>query len=165
MRTSTNAYDSQGTVNVTLPIGKPNVGINYAVDTDQPNDTRIKLLNQPLAENVSFRYNSLGSMSSKGLKKIYPNSTKTGFEIRVTNSFVRETVNDTPAAINDDPVQVEFTFRTLDGANYVTGSDVAKALCHTLGFILDVESDGSLSSDQKTLSRLIAGATKPSVLV
>lgn len=165
MRSSTNAYSAQETVNVTLPIGKPVIKSNYAVDADQPRDTKIKLLNQPLSETVSFRYNALNTMSSKSLKKVYPSSTKSGFEVRITDSFIRETVNDTPALINDDPVQVELTFRTLDGANYVTGSDVANAIFHLLGFILDVTTDGKLASDQKTLSRLIAGATKPAELV
>lgn len=165
MRSSTNAWDSQAKKTISLPIGVPALQDNYAIEVDQPGDSKVKLLNQSQAESVAFRYRTLPSLSSKGLKKVYPNSTRAGYEIRITDSYIRETTNDTPAVVTDDPVQVEITFRTLDGANIVTGSDVLSSICHLLGFIIDYNSDGTIAADQKTLSRLIAGATKPAVLV
>lgn len=162
-RTSSNPFDGQSIIEVTLDIPKVDMTANYAVTSDAAGRTEITNVSSgiDMTEKVTFNYQQT-TPNNFDVNPVYPKTTKSGFKVSITDAFVRRTVND-DGTINDDPMKVWFSIEAPKGANLASGDDLyTLCLSRILAFAMMQTGE---TPDDSFLDRLMRGATKPASLV
>lgn len=141
----------------------------------ESNDSQVKLqrigVNRELCETQLFKRSELATVWNKNEKSplsdriTYPQLSKNGNQITISTSFnLFEEIGTSPnQGYYSDPCTVGLFIKTSNGG-LVNNDIVMYGIGRVLGMILDIENDGSLSTTQATLTRLLSGVIRPAEL-
>lgn len=169
----TTALDGLTPKNATIPVFIKNTANEFTVV--ESNDAQVKLqrvgVNRELCETQLIKRSELATVWNKNEKSplsdriTYPQLSKNGNQITVSTSFnLFEEIGTTPnQGYYSDPCTVGLFIKTSNGG-LVTNDNILDGIGRILGMILDFESDGSLSTNQATLTRMLSGVIRPAEL-
>lgn len=170
-RTSTTAWDSQTTQNVTLAVPVVDVVQDYSIlerDVQKGSTILSNIDSAPdLQEFITYKYSDASEITMNAkLKAINPPTTKDGYVFSIKDEWIQRTT-ETDGTTHDDPTSIWLTFKTTRGANYADGSNLLPLVVRLLGIVAPViassnsKNDPTYTLDSELLDRLLHGVTKP----
>lgn len=169
----TTALDGLTAKNATIPVFVKDTANQFTVV--ESSDSQVKLqrvgINRELSETQLIKRSELNTVWNRNEKSplsdriTYPQLSKNGNQITVSTSFnLFEEIGTAPnQGYYSDPVTIGLFIKSSNGG-LLANDDVLDGIGRVLGMILDFEADGTLSTNQTTLTRLLSGVIRPADL-
>lgn len=167
------AFDGLTPKNATIPVFIKNTANEFTVV--ESSDSQVKLqrvgLNREICETQLIKRSDLTTVWNKNERSplsdriSYPQLSRNGNQITVSTSFnMFEEIGTAPnQGYYSDPVTVGLFIKSSNGG-LLSNDIVLDGIGRVLGMILDVKSDGTLETNQATLTRLLSGVIRPADL-